>query len=108
MNDYDKYIEDNLITSKLTGDKYVYNPSLLGGYDGLIWDFEKRISKIIDELGVIDELVDESHLDIDFAEDRKFKLLEKKRKLENHIVEIHKSVENKDLDLYYYLKDNYD
>jgi len=98
----------NSVISKLTGEEYEYDITMLNEYVDLKLDLRKRISKILDEMDTVRELLEKGHLDREFGENHNMKLEAKIEKLEKHIADINISIDDKDLDLYHYLRANYD
>lgn len=98
----------NNVINKLTGEEYEYDITMLNEYVDLKFDLRKRISKILDEIDTVTELLEKGHLDREFGENHNMKLEAKIEKLEKHIANINISIDNEDLDLYHYLRANYD
>ncbi|MCR9839698.1 hypothetical protein ACP6H4_23865 [Vibrio harveyi] len=98
----------NNVINKLTGEEYEYDITMLNEYVNLKFDLRKRISKILDEIGTVTELLEKGHLDREFGENHNMKLEAKIEKLEKHIANINISIDNEDLDLYHYLRAHYD
>lgn len=107
MNLYDKYTQDGLVTSKISGDKYFYKwETHQKDYEALLNKMKKISISIYDEIKIYEDALKhkktvlEDEVLIDEIDDRDKKI----EQLEEWEDEIKESIRNKDADLLFHLR----